>query len=519
MIQPASLPAAAKLLLAIDGPPANGDGSAIDAQFSALLAASSGAAPDVVAEEAGAAPHPEMPFNADLRPANSKHSGKLPGKILPDSPALASFTSLMRTLRGTGQKEVDPNAAQADEAAPLASEPADQPSPLESAPVPTLAVAVPVAIELAVITVMPTDDSAPALPQPAAVIAQPATIAATKSSLQELAVAAPVPTGSDGLVKPGRTAQVRPGTNIQATPDGATSTSPEIAPETTPLVIQSGFATRMVFVPRIHPRIADLAKLQNMAPELARSGEVPPQTAPLQVCQSPEEHAAQLIAARLPDSTEIIARTAASARPRSTAIGDPENPLETPRAVLASLQAAPLLSPELTAAPASSPAIGASQAPAQPKTPDFAALIDRLVEARQAAQSTLAAQTVNAAVNHAEFGQLSLQFRHDADGLSVVMASADPDLAPDLARAMQVAAPTGGQFGGQFGGTGDGSAPSPRQDLTGQQSAGTSQTQSHGQQRGGQSPQRAPDRANDPANPSSRARAPSDHGTRSGIFA
>jgi hypothetical protein len=57
---------------------------------------------------------------------------------------------------------------------------------------------------------------------------------------------------------------------------------------------------------------------------------------------------------------------------------------------------------------------------------DFAALIDRLVEARESS----APQTVQAAISHADFGQVSLRFDHDGNGLTVAMTSADPDFAP-----------------------------------------------------------------------------------------
>lgn len=95
MIQPATLPTAAKLLLAIGGQAASGDGAAFDTQFSALLAASYAIAPEVALGEAGGAPRQEMLFKPELRPAGGKHSGKAGGKLLPDSPILASFTSLL----------------------------------------------------------------------------------------------------------------------------------------------------------------------------------------------------------------------------------------------------------------------------------------------------------------------------------------------------------------------------------------------------------------------------------------
>ncbi|HEX7751774.1 MAG TPA: hypothetical protein VF440_05185 [Novosphingobium sp.] len=78
--------------------------------------------------------------------------------------------------------------------------------------------------------------------------------------------------------------------------------------------------------------------------------------------------------------------------------------------------------------------------PAQPSH-DFAGLVDRLIEARDAA----ATQSVQASIAHADFGQVSLHFQHDDAGLTVAMSSADPDFAP----AVQAAMPA--QHGGMGG--------------------------------------------------------------------
>lgn len=85
------------------------------------------------------------------------------------------------------------------------------------------------------------------------------------------------------------------------------------------------------------------------------------------------------------------------------------------------------------AAPQPSLETGAIVPAAEPKTAasgiqsghDFAELVDRLVEAREAASP----DTVRAAISHSEFGQVSLRFEQDANGLSVSMTSADPDFA------------------------------------------------------------------------------------------
>ena len=71
-----------------------------------------------------------------------------------------------------------------------------------------------------------------------------------------------------------------------------------------------------------------------------------------------------------------------------------------------------------TAASATQPAL------AQPVEgpQDFGTLVARLNEAREAADP----QVVRTAINHADFGRVSLQFRHDDNGLAVTMANADP---------------------------------------------------------------------------------------------
>ena len=74
-----------------------------------------------------------------------------------------------------------------------------------------------------------------------------------------------------------------------------------------------------------------------------------------------------------------------------------------------------------------------------PARHDFAAMIDRLFEARDMA----GAQPVAMTLRHDDFGAVSLNFRNFDDGLTVTMANADPD----FARAVNVAAATstGGQ--------------------------------------------------------------------------
>lgn len=137
---------------------------------------------------------------------------------------------------------------------------------------------------------------------------------------------------------------------------------------------------------------------------------------------------------------------------------------------------------------------------------DFTALVDRLVAAREAMQP----QSVTMAVRHAEFGAVQLRFQQDASGLSVAMASADPD----FARAVSAAVPPV-----QAASTSDTASFSQQ----GRSEAGHGGTaEGFAQSRSGQQTpreERAAARANpSPAAGRSQSEA-SDDGARNGIFA
>ena len=154
------------------------------------------------------------------------------------------------------------------------------------------------------------------------------------------------------------------------------------------------------------------------------------------------------------------------------------------------------------AAPA---AITATTAAAE-RPHDFTALVDRLVAAREAMQP----QNVTMAVRHAEFGAVQLRFQQDASGLSVAMASADPD----FARAVSAAVPPV-----QAASTSDTASFSQQ----GRSEAGHGGTaEGFAQSRSGQQTpreERAAARANpSPAAGRSQSEA-SDDGARNGIFA
>jgi hypothetical protein len=93
----------------------------------------------------------------------------------------------------------------------------------------------------------------------------------------------------------------------------------------------------------------------------------------------------------------------------------------------------------------------AASTPAAQAPHDFTSLVDRLVEAREAAQPNV----IRTSLAHAEFGTVSLQFRQDLTHMNVTVAGADPG----LATAVQAAAAASLAAGA---GNDDGAA--PRQD-------------------------------------------------------
>lgn len=149
--------------------------------------------------------------------------------------------------------------------------------------------------------------------------------------------------------------------------------------------------------------------------------------------------------------------------------------------------------------PASTPATAPVTAPAAIQAPhDFAQLIDRLVAARESTQP----QAATLALAHAEFGQVELRFANDGGGLSVALASADPD----FARAVQAAVPP-------VAASSDSASTQARQQGQPGPQADSFTGQHHGQHTG----RRAAEEREPRANPG--PRGASDSATQSGIFA
>jgi len=176
MIQPATPPATAKVLLAIDPQAAKGEMTAFDTQFSALLEANFMPPAELVPGKAEAAPNLALPAKAQLRPISDKVGGKvggkMPGKVLPDSPALAAFASLLKPSRGTGETNGDANSAQEDEGTTATSAVISK--------LPTPALAMPVSVNPGLVPAPAASAIAPALPLPVAETAQSPAIASSQ---------------------------------------------------------------------------------------------------------------------------------------------------------------------------------------------------------------------------------------------------------------------------------------------------------------------------------------------------
>ncbi|MDD3800107.1 MAG: hypothetical protein PHE36_13120, partial [Novosphingobium sp.] len=119
--------------------------------------------------------------------------------------------------------------------------------------------------------------------------------------------------------------------------------------------------------------------------------------------------------------------------------GKPAGP-RTAQAALAVLPAAPAVQARvpdaLNAVHGGNDAFDAANQQQGLRPHEFTALVDRLVEARESARGG----SVDIAVMHADFGEVSLRFSHDNGNLTVSMANPDPE----FAHAVHAAAPADG---------------------------------------------------------------------------
>jgi hypothetical protein len=529
MIPPTMLPNSALSLLTKDLSGETGDLLQGESPFSALLEASIGLGPKAKIIIDGAAVPASTPDLATIAPAPGKPSGKPSGKTLPDIAHLAG-----QAAQAKGEELVPLSEAAPEGVAVLPGEPAppgeEQPAEQVTSPQFNAAFLTPV------VSVLPESLPLPGQPTATEVPRQPQAKTATAppapfplGPVPVFAAAQGAPEAEVGQVpQAGLTALTTAiAAELPRLPHAKTANAPlapfppgpvpvlaaaQVAPRAAPRPdrVDSANVTVPASMPVISVRAAGVA-VRDAGVAVRDAGVAVPsviarvaaESARVQPVAAAIRQRANIEPSPLPEAGAVAARKPAVGQTRELSGPAPSPALPS---VIAGPDAAALAAPLQYVTQAQ-----AAPAPSSPSVQhDFAALIDRLVEARQTAQSSLAAQTVTAAINHAEFGQVSLQFRHDGEGLSVAMAANDPE----LARAVQIAAP-GAATGAQTGGNPEG-AP-PRQDGSGQQTATASQSQTQ-QQRGG-SPQRFADDARAAANPTPRQRSQGDPDQRGGIFA
>lgn len=130
---------------------------------------------------------------------------------------------------------------------------------------------------------------------------------------------------------------------------------------------------------------------------------------------------------------------------------------EAPAPLVASTPAQPLPVSPVPSVPTERPA-------------DFTQIVDRLVAARDLAVAGVPTQPVHVALQHGEFGKVSLRLEADSSGLSVAMASSDPAFAAAVQSAAQVQPPVASSADLGSGNTGQ-QGPSARTDSGGQPGA------------------------------------------------
>ncbi len=310
---------------------------------------------------------------------------------------------------------------------------------------------------------------APAVSAPATADVQSKAIPGTSAPVQVKATPLPpviapessTTTESDTRSGENRETPVRVETQVASSRTAAASTRTSVEPAATPgQSVRPEITSVNTPVPapgeRVTPSATQTAPSPTTreTPSVARNEKQEPQA----------QAAADVVAEPLADGTAEGDRTAQAARP-----GAQFSPL------VASQPEAP--APRLGTAPVAAPTPTAGSE--QPH--DFATLVDRLSEAREAASP----QVVRTALHHADFGRVSLQFRHDDGNLSVTMANADPAFTSAVHNAVAASA------SGSAAGNGDqprqeGQQGLQQQSATQQQAATSGNGQGQAQQQAAQ---------------------------------
>lgn len=394
---------AAPSVLSLDiAAPGPADGAAASEQtvdFAAILGLASASA--------------EEPVSAQLKPLGEAAGGKggiAGGNILPVA------------LPG------EPDAAAAADPAGEDAQagPVDEPVADAAAALPALVVWIP----------LPTATPAPDSPTPAAAVTTPDQPAARTPELRAAAEpqALPATKASDPAVPLPASATVP----APVATDAATAPVPE------PTEPRPAPPTRIAPVAASLTAPATTIVLAARAPAGELSAKAPLPAAPVQAEGTPDTSAAPAPLAPAQPTTPADRSNgdAPQGEGRPASRDHTTDPLATLRA------ATPLFAADIAgiAPAASGPVVtSAVSAPVTAPVPsaiaaphDLATLVDRLVEARQAA----APQTVAATITHGEFGRVGLSFQQDGGSLAVSMTSADPGFAPAV-QAAAASVPSG----------------------------------------------------------------------------
>lgn len=378
-----------------DGPAAIAGNGPETAAFSALL----GAVEQAVAVEVPAAPA------LDVLPIADGKIGNVPGTILPDQPH--------GPVEETDVEEAAPDATPLAEQIALA--PIIVPLPI------TLPVPMPVSIGPEAVPISdkatsptPTVKAAQHLSLPAA---SPTTAAPSPMILHATPDAAPIAV----LAAP----------PMQRVQDGETDPAPPM-PTVNAMLLGRGQLVPSPDAPVVPSATAPQA-IAPAAPEPA------PSSAPVLKAESKIPTDASKLAAHI----DI---------PASGPASSPKPAAEPPQTNTTPLGQDRITAPLVTigaaagAVPIEAPAPLHTAATTTEATQDFATLVGKLTEAREAAGP----QPVRTLLRHGEFGPVALEFRHEDRGLSVSMASGTPGFNGTVLAAV-TATLTSGQAGSQTG--------------------------------------------------------------------
>ncbi|GGB93376.1 hypothetical protein GCM10011494_09730 [Novosphingobium endophyticum] len=266
--------------------------------------------------------------------------------------------------------------------------------------------------------------------------APPAASATTFRSATASAAQMPVPGMTGAATTPAMAArETVPAATVRATPEIANNAAPTAVAEPVAAVTirpAPASAATTTAPATAEPATAADTRTASAASGTAGGDERAASAAPRIFTPAPSPViGAQAAPATAPEAR--VMTTDARAEPKASAPAMPASPMTAeapsgPEVTSPAIQSAPQqplfnLAQAAAAARPADPALAATSAPASAEQPhDFATLVERLTEAREAASP----QVVRTALQHAEFGRVSLQFRHDDAKLSVTMANADP---------------------------------------------------------------------------------------------